>query len=327
MQTHGRVAALAEGALMAALTVVLVLAGYFIPLFQFLTNIIWTVPIVVLIVRQDLRLGVMATFVSGLVIALFTGPVNAALLFSQFAALGLMYGYLFKIKARPGPTLMLGAAVALLSLLFSLFLTAKLTRLPWGGLFQELEATFNYTLEFYRRTGILERMGQQGMTPEQIQAALTSMIDLSKLLLPGILISAALMAAFVNYLVAQRILLRLRLLEKGLLPFRLWQLPWYAVWGVIAGLGLWQLGDYYHLDLAHRVGVNILYIYIPLLAGNGLAAVAFIFHKLRLAPILRVGVVVFALFYLPVVLISLITLGLFDPFLSYRRTHVAGKGE
>ncbi|QGP92126.1 hypothetical protein MGLY_14840 [Neomoorella glycerini] len=328
MQTEGRVAALAEGALMAALTVVLVLTGYFIPLLQVFTNIIWTVPIVVLIVRRNLRLGAMATLVAGLAIAFFTGPVNAALLFIQFAALGLVYGYLFKVKARPGQVLAAGAVVALFSLLLSLGVTSKLTGLPLGGLLQEFEATVNYTLEFYRRTGMLEHMGRSGMTPEQFQAALTTMINLLKLLLPGILISASILAAFVNYLAAEKILQRLGLIERGLPPFRYWQLPWYAIWGVIAGLGLWQLGDYYDLAFARQVGVNILYVYLPLLAGNGLAAVSFLFYQLKLAPFFKAVLVIIALLNVPVALVSLVTLGLFDPFFSYRRRiNPSGKGE
>ncbi|WP_258360649.1 YybS family protein [Moorella sulfitireducens] len=325
---EGRVAALAEGALMAALTVVLVLTGYFIPPLQVLTNIIWTVPIVVLTVRRSLRLGVMATFVASLAIAFFTGPLNAVLLFVQFAGLGLIYGYLFKAKARPARIIVAGGTVSLFSLLLSLFLTSKLTGLPLGGLLHEMEMTANYTLEFYRRTGILERMGATGVTPEELQAALTGMINFLKLLLPGILISASLLAAFINYLVAEKVLLRLGLVEKGLPPFRNWQLPWYAAWGVIAGLALWQLGDYYSLDLAYRFGVNILYVYLPLLAGNGLAAVSFIFYRLKLASFFKVLLVIVALINLPVVLVSLATLGLFDPFFSYRRrTGSPGEGE
>ncbi|GEA18012.1 hypothetical protein E306M_11480 [Moorella sp. E306M] len=322
--TEGRVAALAEGALMAALTVVLVLTGYFIPLFQVFTNIIWTVPIVVLTVRRSLRLGVMATFVAGLAIAFFTGPLNATLLFVQFAGLGLVYGHLFKVKARPGLVLIAGGVVSLFSLLLSLVLTSKLTGLPLGGLLQEFETTVNYTMEFYRRTGMLE----SGMTPEQFQAALTGMINLLKLLLPGILISASILAAFVNYLVAEKVLQRLGLIERGLPPFRYWQLPWHAIWGVIAGLGLWQLGDYYGLAFARKVGINILYVYLPLLAGNGLAAVSFIFYRLKLASFLKAVLVIVAMINLPMALVSLVTLGLFDPFFSYRRRiNSPGEGE
>ncbi|WP_406677516.1 YybS family protein [Moorella sp. ACPs] len=326
--TEGRVAALAEGALMVALTVVLVLTGYFIPLFQVFTNIIWTVPIIVLIVRRSLRLGAMATFVAGLAIAFFTGPLNAVLLFVQFAGLGLVYGHLFKAKARPGQVLVAGGVVSLFSLLLSLVLTSKLTGLPLGGMLQEFEATVNYTLEFYRRTGMLEHIGRSGMTPEQFQAALTGMINLLKLLLPGILISASILAAFVNYLVAEKVLRRLGLIERGLPPFRYWQLPWYAVWGVIAGLGLWQLGDYYGLAFARKAGINILYVYLPLLVVNGLAAVSFIFYRLKLASFLKAVLVIVALVNLPVALVSLVTLGLFDPFFSYRRRiNSPGEGE
>ncbi|MDN5361678.1 YybS family protein [Moorella sp. Hama-1] len=326
---EGRVASLAEGALMAALAAVLVLSGYFIPPLQLLTNIVWTVPIVVLVVRQNLRLGLMATFIAGVVIALFTGPVNAVLLFAQFAALGLVYGYLFKIKAGAGRMITVGAVVSLLSLLLSLALTFKLTGMAAGGLIQQLEGTVNSAMDFYRRAGILDHLVGQGLTPEQIQASLQEMLNLLKLLLPGVLMTASLLAAFINYLVAERVLRRLGLLAAGLPPFRLWQLPWYAIWGVIAGLGLWQLGDYYHLDLASRLGVNILYVYIPLLAGNGLAAIIFILERFKVTPFLKVALVVAALINIPVTLISLVTLGVFDPFFNYRRRFLppSGKGE
>lgn len=326
---EGRVASLAEGALMAALAAVLVLSGYFIPPLQLLTNIIWTVPIVVLVVRQNLRLGLMATFSAGVIIALFTGPVNTILLFVQFAALGLVYGYLFKIKAGAGRMITIGAVVSLLSLLLSLALTFKLTGMPAGGLIQQLEGTVNYAMDFYRRAGILDHLAGQGLTPEQIQASLQQMLNLMKLLLPGILMTASLLAAFINYLVAEKVLRRLGLLTAGLPPFRFWQLPWYTIWGVIAGLGLWQLGDYYHLDLASRLGVNILYVYIPLLAGNGLAAIIFILDRFKVTPFLKVALVVAALINIPVALISLATLGVFDPFFNYRRRLMPppGKGE
>jgi len=319
MWNEGRAVALAEGAMLAALTVVLVLIGYFIPPLQIFTNIVWTVPIVVLIVRRDLRLGVMATCIAGLVIAIFTGPVSAVLLFTQFAALGLVYGYLFKIKARPGKMVAIGAGVSLFSLFLNLFLTFKLTGLPMGGLLQEFEGTVNYTMEFYRRTGMLDSLTNQGMTLEQIQQAFTEMLNIFKLLLPGIIITASLLVAFINYVVAEKILQRLRLLEGGLPPFRYWQLPWYFVWGVIAGLAFWQLGDYYHLDTISRAGVNLLYIYVPLLAGNGLAAITFLFYKLKLSPFLKAAIAIASLINVPLAFIFIVMMGLFDPFLSYRR--------
>ncbi|MDK2820604.1 MAG: hypothetical protein PWP31_569 [Clostridia bacterium] len=319
MQTKGKIAALAEGALIAALTVVLVLSGYFVPPLQLLTSIVWTVPIIVLIVRRDFRVGLMATLVAGLVISFFTGPVNALLLFSQFASLGLVYGYLFKVNARPGQKVVIGAIVSLTSLLFGFIIIFMLTGIHMGGIFQQLDEMFNYTLEFYKQTGMLEHMARQGMNAEEIKITLAKTINLVKVLMPGIFISASFFAAFINYIVAEKVLKRLELRKGELPPFRFWQLPWSANWGVIAGLGLWQLGDYYGFDFASKIGINILYIYLPLLVGNGLAATSYILYRFQFNNILKWGLIAITLINLPIAIIFFIIFGLFDPFFSYRR--------
>jgi uncharacterized protein YybS (DUF2232 family) len=299
------------------------------PPLQLLTNIVWTVPLVVLIVRRNLRLGVMATCIAGLVILVFIGPASAVLLFNQFAPLGIVYGYLFKYKAGAGKTVAIGSTVSLVALLVNFYLAFLLTGLPLGGVIQELENSMNYAVDFYQRTGMLDALLNQGMTLEQIEQTMLSTLNTFKLLLPGIFISAALLAAFVNYLVAEKILQRLQLLEGGLPPFRYWQLPWYFVWAVITGLLFWQLGDYQDLDIVSQAGLNLLYITVPLLAGNGLAAISFFLHKFKLAPFVKWAMVFISLFYLPIVLIFTVMLGLFDPFLSYRRRLKLpeGKGE
>jgi uncharacterized protein YybS (DUF2232 family) len=329
MPNEGRVTALAEGALLASLTAVLVLVGYFIPPLQILTNIVWTVPIVLLVVRRSLRLGIMATCIAGLVILIFIGPVSAVLLFIQFAPLGIVYGYLFEHKAGPGKAVAIGTAVSLGSLLLNLYLAFFITGLPLGGMFQEFESMIDYAIDFYQRTGMLDSMLDQGMTLEQIRQTMLNMLATIKMLLPGIFISASLLAAFVNYLVAERILQRLQLLEGRLPPFRYWQLPWYSIWAVIAGLLLWQLGDYSGFDIISRAGFNLLYITLPILAGNGLAAIVFFFYKYKLPLFFKLTAVIASLFNIPLTLILLVMIGLFDPFLSYRRRLELpeGKGE
>lgn len=319
MQSQRRVTALAEGALLASLTAILVLIGYFFPPLQLLTTVVWSVPILVLIVRRDLRLGLMATFIAGLLILIFIGPVSAVLLFTQFAPLGIVYGYLFKHKTGAGKTVAAGSAVSLAALLINFYLVFLLTGLPLGGMVQELENSMHHVLDFYQRTGMLDSLTSRGLTVEQVQQAMLDTLNTLKILLPGILISASLLAAFVNYVVAEKILQRLQLMEGGLPPFRHWQLPWYFVWVVIAGLLCWQLGDYAGIAIVSQVGLNLLYITIPLLVGNGLAAVSFFFNRFKLAPFAKWAVAAIFLFYLPVALVFIIMLGLFDPFLICRR--------
>lgn len=320
MHERGKVTALAEGALLAALAAVLALIGLFLPPLQVITNVIWTLPITVLIVRRDLRTGILATMVAGILVGLFGSLLKAFFLFTQFAGTGLLYGYLFKKEAAPGRTVMAGTLMALVSLALSLVLSFKLLGLSPGQLWADLEQTPEHILEFYRRSGVLEKLSQQGITLEEFRHSLESTITYLKLLLPAMLATIALFTAFTNYLMAEAVLRRLNLRKRRLPPFRYWQLPWYTLWGVIAGLGLWLAGDYWQLAWLKTVGLNILYLYVPLLLGNGLAALSFFAHKFNWPPMLKVVFLIAFFIHIPLGVFMLLALGLFDPFLGWRKS-------
>lgn len=316
--------ALAEGALMAALAAGLALVGLFLPPLQLFTNLIWTLPITVLIVRRDLRTGIMAAFVAGLLVGLLGGVPRAFLLFTQFAAVGLLYGYLFKQGTAPGRMVLAGTLVALISLLCSLGFSFYLAGWSPARLAADLEQMPEHVLEMYRRSGVLEQMAREGVTPEELHGYLENMVDYLKRLLPAILATVALFTAFINYLVAETVLRRLSLTEQRLPPFRHWQLPWYTLWGVIAGLGLSLLGDYEEVTWLKTLGLNILYLYLPLVLGNGLAVVSFFAHRFRWSWFLKAAFLMIFLINIPLGLLVVLGLGLFDPFLGWRKPREAG---
>ncbi|MCG0277653.1 MAG: YybS family protein [Thermanaeromonas sp.] len=319
MSERSALAPLAEGALVAALAAVLALLGIVLPPLQVITNILWIVPIVVLVVRQDLRTGVLATLVAGILVGIFSGIFNALFLFIQFAGLGLLYGYLFKREVPPGIMVAAGSVMVLFSLLFSLFLSIHI--LGWSSLdlLEDLKHLPDRVLDFYKRSGLLDRFLQQGNTLEDLRRSLEVTVNYIKLLLPGMLVLVSLFMALINYLVSEAVLRRLNLRNRVLPPFRYWQLPWYAIWGFIGGLALWLAGDYWHLDFLRIVGLNILYFYFPLLAGNGLALVAFWAHRFPWPGALKLMVFLFLLFNLPLGLLVLATLGLVDTLAGWRR--------
>lgn len=319
MSERSALAPLAEGALVAALAAVLALLGILLPPLQVVTNILWIVPIVVLVVRQDLRTGILATLVAGILVGVFSGLLNALFLFIQFAGLGLLYGYLFKREVSPGPMVVAGSAMVLFSLLFSLLLSFYILGWPSLDLVEDLQHLPERVLDFYRRSGLLDRFLQQGNTLEDLRRSLEAAVNYIKLLLPGMLVLVSLFLALINYLVSEAILRRLNLRNKVLPPFRYWQLPWYAIWGFICGLALWLAGDYWHLTALRIVGLNILYLYFPLLAGNGLALVAFWAHRFPWPGALKFTVFLLLLFNLPLALLVLASLGLMDTLAGWRR--------
>ncbi|HBT48067.1 MAG TPA: hypothetical protein DEA73_09390 [Peptococcaceae bacterium] len=315
--------ALADGALMAALAAGLALVGLFLPPLQLFTNLIWTLPITVLVVRRDLRTGAMATFVAGLLVALMGGLVRAFLLFTQYAAVGLLYGYLFKRGTAPGRMVAAGTAVALISLLSSLAISFYLVGWSPARLASDLQQMPEHVLEMYRQSGILEQMAREGVTAEELRSYLEGMVNYLRRLFPAMLATVALFTAFINYLMAATLLRRLNLSEHRLPPFRYWQLPWYTLWGVIAGLGLTLLGDYREAAWLKTFGLNILYLYLPLVLGNGLAVLTFFAHRLRWSWFLKAAFLMVFLINIPLGLVVVLGLGLFDPFLGWRKPREA----
>ncbi|MBS3975971.1 MAG: YybS family protein [Syntrophomonadaceae bacterium] len=313
---RNQVSYMVEGALMAALTAVLALIGLLVPPLMLITSLIWTIPIVVLIVRRDFKTGVMATIVAAFLVTLVVGPVRAFFLILQFGGLGLVYGYLFKVRVSSGNALLGGALVAAASTA----LATGLSFLIMGGSFANLEAasreTANAMIEAYRKAGVLENMTQGEMTPEELADAMVKMMTV---LLPGALVIGGVFSAFINFILSRAVVKRLGLYSPYLPPFRRWQLPWYMVWGFIAGLGFWLLGDYLAIRWLAVAGQNILYVFLPILFVIGLSVATYFYHRWTWPVFFKVMALVIAVLYLPMAIMTLMMMGLLDTLFNYRK--------
>lgn len=315
---------LVEGALLAALTAVLVLIGYVIPPLMIVTSMVWTSPIVVLVIRRNLKVGVMATIVAGLLVMLVTGPVQAFLLIINFGVLGLVYGYLFKAKVGTARALIGGALAAAVSSAMGIGVVFLVAGGSFAQMDHQMRVMVDVFMDAYQRAGILEQFAQQGITPEKLRSDL---IKFMRVLLPGGLVIGATFTALINLVTSRLVLLRLRLPAPDLPPFREWQLPWYMVWGVIVGLGLWLAGDYYGRPTVVAVGQNILFVYAFILMVIGLAVLIYFYKNMKLSPLMKGLLIALLILNQRFVMVALVGLGLFDTLFNYRRLTGGNKKE
>lgn len=91
---------LGEGAMMAALTAIFAMSGIYIPFLSVLTMLIVAVPITLVIVRNNFKIGAISSVVAGFLVATLAGPLMAVTFYIQFMSLALVYGYLFKRKLK-----------------------------------------------------------------------------------------------------------------------------------------------------------------------------------------------------------------------------------
>ena len=90
--------ALTEGAFMAVIAAILGLAGIYLPLLGAVTGFLWPIPIIVLIIRYDLRSGFLSLIAALILMVTLSEPLTA-LFRVAIRRMALVFGYSIKQSA------------------------------------------------------------------------------------------------------------------------------------------------------------------------------------------------------------------------------------
>lgn len=310
---------IAEGALMAVITAILASIGTFIPFASIITYLIVAVPIIVLIVRNNVTIGFLASIVAAFLIAIFVGPLAATFFYIQFMGIALVYGAMIKRNFGAGKILLAGTIVSVVSTIILFSLALFVAQISLEDQKQAIYDSVDYSIEFYKETGMIENFKKQGLSEDNIRQLLTETIDLFFRALPAILIMAGLIAAFTNFLIARLALKRLGVNPPNLPAFAEWRLPWYMIWGLILGWGGYLLGDHYAIEALRIIGQNIMIGYGMILFVLGLSVAFYFLRKYQVSFLTRMGISFFIIFMFNYAILLTIGIGMFDLVFDYRK--------
>lgn len=306
---------LAEGALLAAIAVLLALAGIYLPLIGFLAALTWPVPVLLAQLRHGMRLSLLVVAVTGLLLAGTVGLIPALGLVFTLGPLGIVLGEAFRRGASPGLTLMAASGAALLSNLLSLAMTFLVMGQNPIHLYR---TAFEEGLELSAR--LYARMGMD------VTAIIGPMREQMGLLLgilfPFTLAMAALTLGGLNYGLAALVLRRLGHPISAFPPFAAWRLPRQSWLVLPIGIGLGYV-DGEQPGLASAAGSNLL------LAGQfaflvaGLAVIYWWLGRFRLNRLVKVAAVAYV-FAVPPLSVLAMLVGLIDTALDWRKLRPAG---
>ncbi|MCG9969011.1 YybS family protein [Pelotomaculum terephthalicicum JT] len=298
-----------------ALIAVTGLAGVFLPLFYFPAVVFMPLPAILLVLRLDARYGVLGLATAGFVM-LFAGqePAAALVMIIRYGLLGIVYGMLFKNYVSSGKSLAaaLSAAVALtvasVALMYALTgenplalgqEERRLLEQQWMAMNQQMQAFEN-------------------MHPERQADFNEYLISIYELYIPGQIVVSSAISAALTYILARIVLERLQFKIPPAPLFSTMYLPWYSIWGLIAGLGFILLGDQFSPLLA-KAGKNILFVLLSLYLFMGLSVAVFYYRKIKLALPLKIIFLFLSFSYLPFSITVLLLLGATDPLINFRR--------
>ncbi len=295
MNQH-RITPMTESGLLAALTVILAMIAVYLPVLGMFAALIWSLPIVVLVVRHGLRWGIMAVLISGIIMALLIEPLLSLRMVIAFAPMGLLLGLGFR-KGWPGAFALVFAVTAVNPL-----------NLQVDALQQSFDAVFN----------LYEEMGLDAKAIADGRQLVAEGMVMVQILIPLVVIMMGVIYTAIGYLAGVKVLRRLGHAVPQVLPFAQWRLPvfflylfGFAMVGIYWG-GTRQIQPLYQLSM----NANMLAIFAGLIQGLALTHCVLSHYRVsRLVRILLYVIVLTNGFLAQLVALT----GLFDMLFDYRR--------
>ncbi|MCR4962312.1 MAG: YybS family protein [Firmicutes bacterium] len=309
------VKSLTEGAMMAAVAVVLAVIAVYVPVLNLAALLLFPLPATVLVLRRGVKMGVLVTAVVFLLTLIFFGLAQSVALLLQCGLLGLFLGYCFRYGKGPLFTLAIATVIAAFGALANMALSLYVMGMPWQSIGDEIGMMVREYAAALQSVGGESLFTAGGMTAEEGVEYFTALMQK---LLPAVFILSSMLMAMLCYLIYSKVLRRMRYHIPSLPPFSQWRMDWRFSWGVIAGLLCAWVGSQAHLPWLNTVGVNILYIFFPILLICGFSCVVWIWKKLRIHTFVLVILIIIWIQFFAYVCILLALIGAFDPLLDFR---------
>ncbi len=308
-----RMTPMTESGLLSAITVIMALIAVYLPVLGMAAALLWPLPVVVLVVRHGLRWGVMAAVVSAVIMAILIEPTLAARMLIAFAPVGLMLGFGYRRgwSAVRVFAAVLGTSIA--AKILALLLVLALTNInPLDMQVDMLKDSFSTSADIYRSMNVDE--AQLAVMEQDFDKSM----QLVSLLMPLVVIMMGFLDAFVNFVVANRVLRRLGHRVPELVPFTEWRLPQ----AVLYLFGFALVGMYWggsrEIPLLYQISFNANMFAMFIGIVQGVSLLWYAADRWHLGKAVRFCVLAFIL--LNGILAQIVAFtGLFDMLFDYRR--------
>lgn len=211
---------LAQGALMAAVTVLLSLLSYYIPELGILTNLLVPLPTIVVCRRFGVRAAALSGAAASLLLLLFMDPLAAFIQAVGILVPGLIIGTAFTKAQRYSVVLVLGYLAYFIVFAAEMFAFQALSGVSFiKEITQQINAAGEATLAVYAGMGL--GMEQRAALSAQV----SQMTQMMKMLLPAVLLLYPLALAWLVTLISSVVLKRLKLTVPAPVSLTQWRVP------------------------------------------------------------------------------------------------------
>lgn len=302
--------AIANAALATALSVIIAVIGLFVPLLS-LASLLWPAPIIITIKRYGFRYGIYATIASALIVGMISEPLYAIYVILGYGAVGLAIGYGVEKDFSAGRTLLIASFASLISKVILVYaITGIMGVNPIEVQFEAMKEGFEFSTDMLKGLGMdrVEDMNNMFMTS----------LEMLKVTLPALLISASVLDSFLNYSVAKLILRRFKLFLEPLPSFGEWRFPNNISLGFLLLIALTFIGGYLGLQNTQVIMSNIFLLFNMIFLIQGLSLIYYFLAVKGVAKAIRIFLMVIIMFN-QMFAMAAVFAGLLDVIFDFRK--------
>lgn len=303
--------AIVEGAVSAAIIVLLSLLNLIFGFFSFLVP----VPLAIIIYRHNLKTGMIVAFAAAMVSSLFLMSPLIGIDLLIVGILGIALGAALKENFKFIYLLLIGVGASVIGSIIRISSLAVISGFdPIESYTEITEGLTQQILELFERGSIPEELLMQYT---EILSILPSMMQM---MMPLLLVIIGFAETIIALIVLRIIFSRFKVMIPGIPPFITWKFPWYFVWGFIIAKAFGILLSYFPYELLQMVVVNMDVLFSVIFSIQGLSLGWYYLTRAGMSKILRIIVTILVLLtgnYL--IYYLLMIAGVLDTWFDFRK--------
>lgn len=257
---------LTNGALMTTITVVLFLISYYQP-FLFFLSFVWATPLAILVARQGIKAGILASISTMAILSLLTSYLVLPMVLPPIL-INLVIGYGFFKEIRSFVMGISIAVVGIFAIVFSIFASFYALGLTdINSIVQMITNTFRENAK------TLFHMGLMGHDLSLVEGKINEILRQIFILIPATIIMAGVVYGGISYYIAIYTLKKVGYIIKNMpKPVRDWHFPKYIIYlSILSTLGIYW-GPKLEVDIIYILSMNLFQItnMVALLDGIGI---------------------------------------------------------
>lgn len=303
-----------EGGLLVAITVILGLVTVYVPILGFFVEFFYAVPLAILTARQGAGKGLMALFVTFILLSMLITPILATRLVLSYGICGVALGWGVKkelsavkiflmilIAASAGQVLTLALLIIIMDVNF---IETQL---------ELLREAFNDAFSMYESMGV-----DKARINEAKKLFIEPTLQMIAFLIPTILMLSAVINAVAVWYTSKWTFPKVQLKLPSMPPFAEWRFPTpFFYLSIVSGLGMyWSFSRGW--TQIQEVSFNLWFISMSIALIQGLALLSYVFEHYKASNLVRwivYLILLFNMFLLQVIAIA----GLVDILFDYRK--------